>query len=60
MRAGGRGAFWMGPTTRYRLSLDNPDGFWRDAAMAIDWIELFGSRIDRRSSRRPAGSPAAC
>ena len=31
----------------YRRSLDDPEGFWRDAATAIDWIEPFDRVIDR-------------
>jgi propionyl-CoA synthetase len=38
----------MGPYDEaYRRSLDDPDGFWRDAATAIDWIEPFDRVIDR-------------
>ena len=31
----------------YRRSLDDPEGFWREAATAIDWIEPFDRVIDR-------------
>jgi propionyl-CoA synthetase len=31
----------------YRRSLEDPEGFWREAASAIDWIEPFDRVIDR-------------
>ena len=31
----------------YRRSLDDPEGFWREAAAAIDWIEPFDRVLDR-------------
>ncbi len=28
---------------RYRLSIDDPDGFWREEAQRIDWMRPFGT-----------------
>jgi propionyl-CoA synthetase len=35
----------------YRRSLDDPEGFWADAAAAIDWVEPWESVLD--DSRAP-------
>jgi propionyl-CoA synthetase len=35
----------------YRRSLDDPEGFWGDAAAAIDWVELWERVLD--DSRAP-------
>jgi propionyl-CoA synthetase len=37
----------------YRRSLDDPDGFWGDAASDIDWIEPFEQVLDRSTSPSP-------
>jgi propionyl-CoA synthetase len=37
----------------YRRSLDDPDGFWGDAASDIDWIEPFERVLDRSTSPSP-------
>jgi propionyl-CoA synthetase len=34
----------------YRRSLEDPDGFWREAAAHIDWIEPFEIVLDRTAS----------
>jgi propionyl-CoA synthetase len=37
----------------YRRSLEDPDGFWGDAASDIDWIEPFARVLDRSTSPSP-------
>jgi len=37
----------------YQRSLDDPDGFWGDAASDIDWIEPFERVLDRSTSPSP-------
>ena len=31
---------------KYQRSIDDPDGFWREEAQRIDWIEPFGTVKD--------------
>src|SRR6266480_2247028 len=37
----------------YRRSLEDPDGFWAEAAADIDWIEPFEVVLDRTASPSP-------
>jgi propionyl-CoA synthetase len=34
----------------YRRSIDDPEGFWREAAADIDWVEPFAAVVDRPDS----------
>ena len=43
----------------YRRSLDDPEGFWADAAQGIDWIKPWDRVLDDARTRRSiGGSPA--
>ncbi len=37
----------------YRRSLDDPEGFWREAANDIEWIEPFDRVLDRSAAPAP-------
>ena len=43
----------------YRRSLADPDGFWAEAAEALDWSRRWDRVLDTRERRTDAGSRAA-
>ena len=45
----------------YRRSIDDPDGFWAEAARAVDWRTAADDGARPQQPRRSTGgSPTAC